>query len=258
MAFQTASTNRPMSLPSEYQNQTYQLNFDGPMIQCKPAKYDLVYNLSISEARRRNHDIPSAATTYTKFASWVSTDNFALNMTNGTRDHVQLNLDDTLDTHSAENAKLFVMTNTGSRTKTIIDPANSDDSGRSGRLAMKGGELNVTECRLYNATYDVRFDFEYPNQTRDVTISYDSRPLTINHTTLFRHKQLWPYAATMQAFGRLLVGEASHSRISSTTYHNQTSWWLLNVDWFDKDPVPTILEQLFQNITLSLLSDPDL
>jgi hypothetical protein len=62
--------------------------------------------------------------------------------------------------------------------------------------------------------------------------------------------------AMMSAFDNLLVGTAS---IDVTGRDIQlTRWDLVTVDWSRAEAVQRGLESLFQNFTLSLLSDPGL
>ncbi|KAM0690751.1 hypothetical protein Q7P36_009520 [Cladosporium allicinum] len=79
-------------------------------------------------------------------------------------------------------------------------------------------KVNVTECLLYNATYSVNFDFGFPT------------------------------------FGKMLVGSSTGLLYGAERTY-LTSARVLDIDWSSGEAVARDLQQMFQNITLSLLSD---
>jgi hypothetical protein len=58
-----------------------------------------------------------------------------------------------LDTESADAARFFIMTNIGKVHRFTY---------------QRKGAVNVTECKLHNATYEASFHFQHPGQTTDI------------------------------------------------------------------------------------------
>lgn len=72
-----------------------------------------------------------------------------------------------------------------------------------------------------------------------------------------RDAQVSSYGTVMEAFSTLLVGSSSNDRYNGgTTDH--TSWKIIDTDCSDGSVVQRALEELLQNITLSVLSDHSL
>ena len=70
-------------------------------------------------------------------------------------------------------------------------------------------------------------------------------------------KTQYAYSSIMQAFGKLLVGYASSNTYTVSTVSTYTSWDMMNINWAEGPAVQSGLESLFQNLTLSLLSNDD-
>lgn len=261
LAYQVASSGQPVSLHSTFANETYHIDFDGPAVRCTSANESLITNLTeiygITALHMRSAD--------TRFMSWTPTGGF------GTQGSGQ-----SLDYTSRDASRIFVMTNTGFWNKTRVDI----------RKVYPPRQVNVTECLLFNASYSVDFTFQYPNQTREVSISrfnngiplYDvmhpgqdrrRQDGEVGHDTpdgpvinsFLRlnatEAQAASYGTVMDVFGTLLVGHAYTDRYNGKGNH-YTSWEIINIDWSDGEAVQRSLEQLFQNITLSILSDDSL
>ena len=60
----------------------------------------------------------------------------------------------------------------------------------------------------------------------------------------------------MDSLGRLLVGNEWQRDGFTTT--DKTSWALMSIDWTARDTARQGVEELFQNITLSMLSSTSL
>jgi hypothetical protein len=226
----TASSQNPVQLDSAFQNQTYNLIFNGPALKCQSA----------SEATIRNSSyIYTPAGSFVQFASWLPANQ-----------SLGLGRDPSCTGPNA--ARIFVMTN--------IDQSSAPTIGR-GPDGFVHSRVNVTECLLYNVTYDVDFTFRYPNQTHRARISawlnpYDAPGSTRSGFGGDNTTAGDSYMAMMSAFDNLLVGTAS---IDVTGRDIQlTRWDLVTVDWSRAEAVQRGLESLFQNFTLSLLSDPGL
>ena len=241
LAFRTTSTGETIDIdsPGHYQNASYHLDFSGPAIKCTPADEEFLNNLTY------RYGAGSGRMIITRFFSWVPT----------------LSLDPlpsedataSLDLASEDAARIFVLTNEGDWNVTRTYNGSSHRRYR---------QVNVTECLLYNATYDVDYRFQYPSQTRNASVSGWLNPVAMlsredqdgyyidNATT---HHML-SYAAVMDAFGQLLVGQAKKDKYAVETV-TSTIWKLSPFNWEDGESVAQGLEELFQNITLSLLSD---
>jgi hypothetical protein len=72
-----------------------------------------------------------------------------------------------------------------------------------------------------------------------------------------RLHQFVSYLTVMSSFGKLLVGSGYWTHYGGSGSY-VSSWAILDIDWADRDSIPQQLERLFQNITLSLLSDSGL
>lgn len=142
------------------------------------------------------------------------------------------------------------MTNMGNRSKTRQYPVNGGTYERR--------QVNVTECILHNASYEVDFELEYPRQSREVRIADWLNPVATMRPVAQTQPAIISYSAVMDAFGRILVGKSTQDMRLGSDVAYLTSWKTLHVDWKSGDEVARGLEQLFQNITLSLLSDEGL
>jgi len=241
LAYHAGASNQPVPLESTFANETYHLDFEGPAVKCMPANDSLVYNITIE------YGTPSqgASGNPTESLSWVAGDLPS--------EVVSEKVAGTLDMTSTDAARLFVMTNTGTWSETL----NAAMSGQS----YSWRRVNVTECLLRNASYSVDFVFNYPGQSRDIRITNWLNPVaTITQSTrpnADREPAVVSYNAIMDAFGKMLVGTSTESHYGADIAY-LTSSKILNSDWSSGDAVARGLEQLFQNITLSILSDEGL
>ena len=255
LAYITAAAGQPVALSSAFQNETYSLSFDGPIVKCFPASDALVRNMTL------DYNPASSGGEEIQFISWVA-GNKPTRLFYGDS---TTNFYTTLDSREgagADAASIFVMTNTGSWNKTLIYPLTWSNGSFMG-INSYTVYVNITECQLYNATYDVNFAFQYPNQTREVTISKWLHPVPpasgeLGYGGVNATGSNWlSYLAMMQAYGKLLVGYSStypHQPTSSALY---SSWQIIDIDWSDATAVQSGLESLFQNLTLSMLSHKD-
>lgn len=242
LAYRTASTGVSIGLeyPGNYQNASYHLDFHGPAVKCASANdtyiHDLTYRYGIKPYTRDR----------TLFISWVPQGLLAGEPTDGS--------DETLDTYSRNGARIFILTNEG--TWNVTRTYNGSDT-------PPYQQVNITECRLFNASYSVDYDFAYPNRTQQASVADWLNPVAIpsrysQKPTLWRenvtHNQILSFGAVMDAFGQMLVGEAKRDRYNTQNV-TSTIWKLVPIDWRDSQAVSEGLEALFQNITLSLISD---
>ncbi|PVH94144.1 hypothetical protein DM02DRAFT_693815 [Periconia macrospinosa] len=236
LAYATASTAQPVSLQPTHPNETYHLQFNGPAVKCGPANDSFIHNISSLYGGY-------SAGNKILYKSWVP----------GSEGDHRGPKTETLDYNSRDGARLFVMTN-------LVDTNVYVNQTTGATL------VNVTECVLYNATYDVDFTFQSFKQTHQMNISHWLNPVFSPVYGLDREflgglggrsNAIFSYCTMMSAFGKLLVGQEdrSHYNIDSNLY---TSRRVLHVNWNHSETVETGLEQLFQNFTLSLLSDEGL
>lgn len=240
LAYNTASAWQPVALSSEYQNETYGLSFTGPAVKCASANHSMVREMT----KIYSPDSYNSAQQSYQYLSWVP----------GTDPGYSSADFGTLDSVSHDAARIFVLTTIGDWNNSLL----THQLGRPVRLML----VNVTECQLYNAIYEVEFAFRYPNQTRHATVSKWLHPVPPYPWYLERNAPQIPnmtdasvlsYSSMMQAFGKLLVGDSSSApyTVAKSFF---TSWQILNINWSESTAIQSGLESLFQNFTLSLLS----
>jgi len=241
LAYHAGASSQPVPLESTFANETYHLDFEGPAVKCMSANDSVVYNITIDHGTV----LQASSGNPVELLSWVAGD--------VPSEVVREKGAHTLDMTSADAARLFVMTNTGNWSETL----GADSNG----MPYQYRKVNVTECLLYNATYSVHFAFKFPGQSRDLRIVNWLNPVaTITDLTRPNpdtEPAVVSYTAIMDAFGKMLVGTSTKSHYGADKAY-LTSSKILNIDWSSGDAVARGLEQLFQNITLSLLSDEGL
>lgn len=246
IVYAAAMSAQPLALRSAYQNQTYHLSFFGPAIRCGSAKSSVIEAVSTTLAETNN---PSLSVI---FVSWVGGNDHSLLDPNKSTQDGWLTTGPwnsyykAQDQNSSDAARVFVMTNM---------------AGRWG-----GTQVQVAECLLHNATYSVEFTFQYPHQTIKPLISRYLNPISqtdlddvVDAVGNATGSAIYSYTAIMEAFGKLLVGASIYG--SDTGYTPQTvfsSYSYLRINWNETNNIPRDLEQLFQNVTLSMLSNDTL
>lgn len=243
MAYHAAASGEPVPLASTFQNQSYHLQFDGPAVKCMPANDSLIANLTIEYGVLMNG---GATPSFTDFIAWAAGNELSRIMNEDGAE--------TLDYTSIDAARVFVMTNTGNWTKIQESVSNG--------MTYEHRQVNITECILHNASYEVDFEFEYPRQSREVQITDWLNPVATIKPSTRPNEQTEPaivsYSTVMDAFGKILVGKSLRDVRYGTDTAYLTSWKILRIDWSSGEEVARGLEQLFQNVTLSLLSDEGL
>jgi hypothetical protein len=217
------------------------LDFEGPAVKCMSADDSMIYNMTISHGTT----LQASSGNPIELLSWVAGDvPSGIFYENGAG---------TLDITSTDAARLFVLTNTGNWSETL----SADSNG----MPYQFRKVNVTECLLYNATYSVDFIFEHSGQSRELqiadwlnTVGTMTGSLESNLET---KRAVGYYTEIMDAYGKMLVGS------STSSYYGAGHAYLarakiLSINWSSGEAVATGLEQLFQNITLSLFSEDGL
>ncbi len=243
IAYVAAMSGQPVTLPSAHQNQTYHLDFFGPAIRCSSAKQTMIQTIAATIAETGKTGSPVV------FVSWTGHD-----------DHGLLNLDNVksgwplsdgswdlpyepLDKSLSDAARIYVMTNMHG----VTDP-------------------HVAECLLHNASYSVDFTFQYPQQNIKSSILRYVNPISgtdlsgvVDKVGNLTGSAIYSYMSVMGAFGKLLVGASRYGGMDRGTVNTVfSSYLLLNIHWEGTNNIHGVLEELFQNITLSMLSNDTL
>ncbi|KAF2158720.1 hypothetical protein M409DRAFT_61436 [Zasmidium cellare ATCC 36951] len=252
LGFTAAAASEPVSLSFSQPNQTYHLDFYGPAVKCAAANDSVIYNTTMSLGTN-----PYSGYTW-RYASWVS-DAYAAYQVAPSGNYYNLSTSErsrspaTVDYANTDAARIYVMTNTGNWNVTRRKHANGDPDASNIYTNPEIVQVNVTECLLYNASYGVDFEFQYPNQTRQITVKEWFHPVAAVGSKADELENI-AYAGMMKVFGTLLVGTISYNHYSITSTLS-TSWNIITIMDEYSEKVESGLEQLFQNYTLSLLSN---
>ena len=240
LAFRTASTGETIELdsPGHYQNVSYHLDFNGPAVKCTSASEEFLYNLTYQYGVKYDTMIKY------RFLSWTHTP-----LETPPEDEA-IRFPGTSPEDTRLYSRVYVMTNEGAW--NVTRTYNGTDSPLY-------RQVNVTECLLYNASYSVDYRFEYPSQTQHASVSDWLNPVvSLSNREKKGHnltvQETLSYAAVMDAFTQMLVGEASKDKYLKEEV-TSTIWKLSPIGWKDGVAVAQGLEELFKNITLGLLSD---
>lgn len=145
LLYNTASAGQPPQLYSKHQNESYELQFYGPALSCSSASETLISAANTAYGG-------SVLGGYHSFISCVGGEENVLT------DSALLNQSlNTIDVTSNDAARIYVMTNADG--------------------------VHVTECQLYNASYNVQFDFHYPHQAISTSITKYEDPIAISSLT---------------------------------------------------------------------------
>ena len=109
--------------------------------------------------------------------------------------------------------------------------------------------FNITKCRLYNASYDIEFRFQNYKQTLLINQLDYIDPVWVSPQNN-NSKIIKSWKGIMSALGSLLVGTDNFALHTSHYY-------MLNIDFSQVETTISGVEELFQNITLSLFSLPN-
>ena len=274
-AIAAASSGQVLQINSANQNESYTLQFFGPAVKC--ALNDQVRE-AIQKTMVKTNDTMCLGGVRMKngtrgclgFAAWVPSD-------------------------SVHGPPAYDFTSSEAYTTVeqppLDAPALYPNSSLRLMLASRDGlgsnkTLRVHECVLHNASYVTDFKFQYPNQVVTLRSIDIQEPVDFRVQDIGDYLHLPPtaptigpvnrrlsYAAIMDAFGSILVGGADYSVIiegllidggSASSYGDPiipfggTRFTQTKLDFRDANTTERSLEQLFQNITLSMLAAHDL
>jgi hypothetical protein len=246
-AFGSAMTGQIQAITHESPNMTYTLDFLGPTLRCDPADAAFVSGLNESymDEFGTHGDIYN-------YAAWVP----AKDIGSSNLSSVIGSTMPTLDVVSTDAAHIYIIPNT-----TMMGPYFA--GGQQMSYNARYGYQDALDCKLYNATYRAFFNFTFPNQIITVQSKEFLNPVNVStrqwsgaaNYTMFQNEQRLSYQSIMDSFGRLMVGW-DHVRDGGTT--TKGSWNMMAIDWKTRESSQWGIEQLFQNITLSMLSTPSL
>ena len=257
-ALATGTGGEILNLPHIYTNMTYDLQFYAPAIQCRNASTDL-RDIVVS------HINTTGSGGGYFYISFVGGDDKGLFNTSGQVCG---------DYGTCSRPPPSALSSSNPTTFENLD-TNSTDMARL--YVMLG--YNLIECHLFNASYDVNFDFRSSAQAttirkldilNEVAYNGTAGPLCYN-TTLYpdcmQTSTVGSYQAIMEAFGSLYVGTLSGKYTQYTRYQTLVETLSIapnltaanenannDLDSFDIPGFEKQMETQFQNITLSLLS----
>jgi hypothetical protein len=254
-AFGSAMTGQIRGIAQESPNMTYTLDFLGPALSCAPADAGFIKGVYDSYMS----DLGPQGNKWT-YLSWVPSERGGVNSSNLTT--VIKEIMPTLDVVSPDAAHIYIIPNT-----SLIGPYFVGQEQMSFDDQHYGYQ-DTLECKLYNASYRAFFNLTFANQAIEVQSRNLLNPVNVStdiNEWLFykggnpaRHTyqaQRICYQSIMDAFGRLIVGSDLTRNGRAST---MGSYAMTTIDWKTRDGAQKGLEQLFQNITLSLLSNPSL
>jgi hypothetical protein len=252
-AYGSAMTGRVLDIPQTQPNMTYNLSFIAPALRCDHGDDALISQVNASYHRH----LMGIENEY-HYIAWAPTDaEDRGNLSFATGENIE-----TLDTVSTDGAHLFIIPNT-----TVTGPI------RVGGMLLTPedshfGYQDILDCKLYNASYKAAFNFTFPTQQVTVDTVDFLNPVNVSEDTaewqyqegseydLARQAQRISYQAIMESFGRLLAGYEWWRDGFVVT--QASSWNMMSIDWTTREGAQKGVEQLFENITLSMLSTPSL
>lgn len=220
-----------------FSNASYELAFSGPALSCSPAPN-------------------STLTTVIPWLLAVSEDAAAVTWLSFVPTQLQLVTDN--KPQIVDTSVLFRVDGYNYNTAT-------DNQSVGLFVAMNNGSAMIrsqpmVQCSLYNASYKVAFQFAYPNQNISVVQRTLHDPVTSAGTAPDTYgTPNWAYLNLMDAFADMMIGYSVGGGGGTETYrtmYQATALWTIRTP-FGNDQVISILENIFQNITLGLLSNPD-
>jgi hypothetical protein len=130
-------------------------------------------------------------------------------------------------------------------------------------VAMNNGSSNfstypIVQCTLYNATYHVNFQSRFPSQNISVLQKtlHEAVDTPSSQPDSFGTPQ-WAYMNIMDAYANILLGYTTGYRGGASSFRTNYQVTALGnfSTRFDSVKLGSVLESIFQNITLNLLTD---
>ena len=239
LAVSTMSGLEISPIQIRYANSSYELEFSGPAVSCSPAP----------------------ASTVTRVTGWLESIEGAvepwlcfvparLNFVSST-----FNAFDTSDTVGITGFYGYGYNYDVVGNQSVSLFVSMDNGGAT------YASWPMVECALYRASYQVNFQFT--NLHQNITVmkrTLHSAVLTPSDQNATFGTPEWAYMNIMDAYANILVGYTEGYAGGASSYRTMYQVTALEslsaAQNFDTDQVVTILEDMFQNMTLSLLSDP--
>jgi hypothetical protein len=237
LSFAAASSSEISQIHAPVANSSYKLEFFAPAVSCAPANASLVTRVTGWLESLEGANSPWLCFVPTAL-ELVGSDFNPFNTSNAV-DEVQKTFFGTGSNYD------FAGNQTVDLFATMISGTTS------------AGQPMVN-CTLYNASYETSFDFTHPQQNISVIQRTLHEPiLTPNNQNASFGTPEWAYMNMMDAFATILVGFTEGSRGGSSSYKTMFQVTALQSlqPPVSADQLGSMLEAIFQNITLSLLSD---
>jgi hypothetical protein len=258
MAVTVASTAQQVILPIKppQPNSSYDLRFVGPAIRCTepPQSNMTTFQHVLAEATNndffRNTVEGTLSLVYNAWAPDLYHEDLAApNWNNGSSNYI----DSTYGVYKGRT--LFI----------YIGRANSTSQG-----TIVYNEMVLLQCTLYNVTYDVGFDFADTDQNIEIrTLVYGDAVPARPEVPIFYYDSSVSnatYTSLLWAFGQLLIGTGTTNPMFGQYVPNYTGTlaqitalkgFIEGSKSLAFNAVKVTVEQMFQNITLSLLSSDE-
>ncbi|KAH7186164.1 uncharacterized protein B0J16DRAFT_305840 [Fusarium flagelliforme] len=259
-----ASLGSILPITAPFPNSSYSVGFYGPALSC-----DTPENDSFREAMERIVNVDRRSERHLTYAGFVPVSE---NKSSSASEEGQW--------HGYAIEGLYNILDETYYTPEIDFTANVTDRNPGGKSATffvltpdrPGGRANKTiECQLYNATYSANITFDnglqdikYKTEKLNGVSVYDTRDCVSKPGS--RCNPVTAYLTIMAAMGTIVVGTqrdggfTERTRISQTVLLDSPD---MHMTYYDEKPkslignlsMPYALEQLFENVTTSLLSD---
>lgn len=241
-------TGQILSISQSQPNMSYTLEFIGPALSCDHADAGLIREVNSSYARLSENI--SLITMY-YYAAWVPKAGFDRTDLSFIRNGTDIILDRT----SSDAAHLYIIPNTSAA--AFFGAGSSLEHGSDD---IHYGYRDLLDCKLYNASYQVFFNFTFPSQSIDVRSRELLNPVNGSNwagLTPGREEQRICYQAVMESLGDMIVGYEGFETAQMLS-SSGSKWDLMPIDWTNREKTRKGLEEVFQNMTLSLLATPSL
>lgn len=246
-ALASGTSGEVLSIPHDYQNVSYSTKFFGPAIQCNNASAELT-DVAVSHI-----NITGSGGGYF-YVSFVGGDDHQLFNTSG---------------FTCSDSNTCGRTNSDLSEVAFknLDSVSTD----AARLYVLLGR-NLTECNLYNATYDVSFNFTGVYQSIKINNVEFHNPMVANLTEescgqggyfverCLDYSTQIAYQSIMEAYGSLFVGALVGHFTAYQRYQTVIETLSIAPNWssYSVPEFQNSMVELFQNVTLSMLNFPTL
>ena len=233
LAVSVATTSQIISMKSDIANQTYSINFTGPALKCADAN-------STMAAKLGHLSLDDTSLFYLAWigdaAPWLQVENSTFQESTLQNYTFHTSAPDNFGGNPTKRAdnNLWIMT----RNRTI------------GAYVP----FNVKECQLWNASYEIEFAFCNFEQTTTIHNFAYQNPILSVSTVDSNATSAWFHKVVLSGFGSLMVGANVEHPTRSYQRSLLVLFDLLNTQ--NSTRFGEVLEEVFQNITLSLFSVP--